>query len=67
MVVVGDEDITCPPRLSRELVAALPDAGLVVLPGEAHQPFQESPELWNGLATEFWRRVERRAPMEAVA
>jgi pimeloyl-ACP methyl ester carboxylesterase len=58
LVVVGEEDIACPPRLSREIVAALPQAELVVLPGEAHQPFQESPETWNALVADFWARVE---------
>jgi pimeloyl-ACP methyl ester carboxylesterase len=58
LVIVGDEDRACPPRLSRALAAELPDAELVVLPGEAHQPFQEVPERWNAVVGDFWRRVE---------
>jgi pimeloyl-ACP methyl ester carboxylesterase len=58
-VIVGDEDIAAPVRYARELAAALPDADLAILPGEAHQPFQESPETWNELVAGFWRRVER--------
>ena len=67
LVIVGDEDITCPPVLSREVAAALPRAELVVLPGEAHQPFQESPELWNPIVADFWRRVARTEEVEAAA
>ena len=59
LVIVGDEDIACPPRHARELAAALPQADLVRLPGEAHQPFQESPETWNEIVAGFWDRVER--------
>ena len=67
LVTVGGEDIACPPRLSRELVAGLPDAELVVLPGEAHQPFQEVPEEFNRIVAGFWRRVERGQDARAAA
>ena len=59
LVIVGDEDIACPPRYARELASLLPSADLAILPGEAHQPFQESPETWNEIVSGFWRRVER--------
>jgi pimeloyl-ACP methyl ester carboxylesterase len=36
----------------------IPGAELVVLPGEAHQPFQERPDEFNALVTDFWGRVE---------
>ena len=61
LVLVGDQDITCPPRHAREIAALLPNADLVVLPGEAHQPFQESPETWNEIVGGFWARIEREA------
>jgi hypothetical protein len=32
-----------------------------VLPGEAHQPFQEVPDKWNARVDAFWREVEERA------
>jgi pimeloyl-ACP methyl ester carboxylesterase len=67
LVTVGGEDIACPPRLSRELVAGLPNAELVVLPGEAHQPFQEVPEEFNRIVAGFWRRVERGQDARAAA
>ncbi|MEX2196764.1 MAG: alpha/beta hydrolase [Thermoleophilaceae bacterium] len=60
LVIAGDEDIAIPPRFSQEIAARVPDARLVVLPGEAHQPFQESPERFNDLVDGFWREVEGR-------
>ena len=57
-MVVGGDDIACPPHFSHELVAGLPNADLVVMPGEAHQPFQEVPEAWNSIVEDFWRRVD---------
>jgi pimeloyl-ACP methyl ester carboxylesterase len=59
LVVVGDEDIACPPDFSQVIVDALPDAELVVIPGGAHQPFQELPQLYNAVVGGFWERVER--------
>jgi pimeloyl-ACP methyl ester carboxylesterase len=67
LVTVGGEDITCPPRLSLDLAAGLPNADLVVLPGEAHQPFQEAPEQFNRIVAGFWRRVERGEEARAAA
>ena len=67
LVTVGAEDIACPPRLSRELVDRLPNAELVVLPDEAHQPFQEIPEEFNRIVAGFWQRVEREEHARAAA
>ena len=66
-MTVGGEDIACPPRLSRELVDRLPNAELVVLPGEAHQPFQEVPDEFNRIVAGFWRRVEQEEDTRAAA
>jgi pimeloyl-ACP methyl ester carboxylesterase len=66
MVIVGDQDIACPPRHAREIASLLPTADLVVLPGEAHQPFQESPETWNEIVGGFWARVEREERLAAA-
>ena len=38
----------------------IPGAEFVVLPGEAHQPFQESPEDFNVMVDAFWRKVDGR-------
>ena len=39
----------------------IPGAELVVLAGEAHQPFQESPEEFNALLRHFWAGVDGAA------
>jgi pimeloyl-ACP methyl ester carboxylesterase len=44
-VVVGRRDVLLPPRLSRELAAALPDAHLEVVPGAGHMLPLEVPWL----------------------
>jgi pimeloyl-ACP methyl ester carboxylesterase len=61
LVIAGDEDIITPPRLGRVVAERIPGADLVVLPGEAHQPFQERPELFNDIVTAFWARVDGEA------
>ena len=66
LVIVGDQDINCPPRHAREIASLLPKADLVVMPGEAHQPFQESPETWNEIVSGFWARVEREERLSAA-
>ena len=67
LVIVGERDITCPPRHAREIASLLPRADLVVMPGEAHQPFQESPETWNEIVRGFWARVEREERLSDAA
>lgn len=44
LVVVGENDAATPPVMARELVAALPDARLHVLPGCAHVPQLQDPQ-----------------------
>ncbi len=56
--VAGELDIVTPPRLGRAVAERIPGAEFVVLPGEAHQPFQESPEEFNTMVDSFWRRVD---------
>jgi 3-oxoadipate enol-lactonase len=46
LVLVGEQDEATPPPMSRELAAGLPDARLVVLPGCAHVPQLQAPELF---------------------
>jgi pimeloyl-ACP methyl ester carboxylesterase len=58
LVIAGDEDLITPPRLGRVVADGIPGAELVILEGEAHQPFQETPERFNGLVADFWARVE---------
>ena len=54
LVVYGEEDIICPPRHSHEIAALIPNATLVGVPAQAHQPFQEDPAAFNELVLGFW-------------
>jgi pimeloyl-ACP methyl ester carboxylesterase len=58
LVLAGELDIASPPRYGRVVAEQIPGAEFVVLPGEAHQPFQESPDQFNALVDDFWRRVD---------
>ena len=55
LVLAGELDMITPPRLGRLVADAIPGARFEVLPGEAHQPFQEVPELFNARVDAFWR------------
>jgi 3-oxoadipate enol-lactonase len=46
LVLVGEHDEATPPPMSHELAAGLPDARLVILPGCAHVPQLQSPEIF---------------------
>ncbi len=46
LVLVGLEDQTTPPELSRQLAAGIPGARLVELPGVGHCPQVQSPEAF---------------------
>ena len=67
LVVCGDADITCPPRLSQPILEAMPHAEPVVIHGGAHQPFQEKPGEYNATLARFWARVERAERIAAAA
>jgi len=54
LVVAGSEDVLTPPRLGRVVADLIPGARFVVLEGEAHQPFQESPAVFDALVSSFW-------------
>jgi pimeloyl-ACP methyl ester carboxylesterase len=44
LVIVGDEDASLPPTLSREIASALANASLVVIPEAGHLSALEKPE-----------------------
>ena len=46
LVLVGEHDEATPPPMSRELAAGLPNARLKVIPGCAHVPQLQSPEIF---------------------
>ena len=58
LVLAGELDTILPPRFGRAVAAAIPDARFEVMPGEAHQPFQEVPDEFNARVDAFWREVE---------
>jgi pimeloyl-ACP methyl ester carboxylesterase len=60
LVVAGELDVATPPRFGQAVAERVPGAELVVLPGEAHQPFQERPDEWNAIVDEFWSNVDGR-------
>ena len=61
LVLSGEFDIIFPPRFGRSVAAGIPNARFEVMPGEAHQPFQEVPDVFNARVDAFWREVEGRA------
>jgi 3-oxoadipate enol-lactonase len=46
LVLVGAQDEATPPPMSRELAAGLPDARLIELPGLAHVPQLQAPDVF---------------------
>ena len=57
LVLSGELDTILPPRFGRSVATGIPTARFEVMPGEAHQPFQEVPEEFNARVDEFWREV----------
>jgi pimeloyl-ACP methyl ester carboxylesterase len=62
LVLSGELDVILPPRFGRSVAAAIPNARFEVMPGEAHQPFQEVPDEFNARVDAFWREVEGGQP-----
>lgn len=60
LVVAGEADIIAPPHHGRAVAERIPGAELVILPGEAHQPFQERPALFNALVDAWWSSLDGR-------
>ena len=55
LVLVGEEDEATPPAMSEELAALLPDARFKLLPGCAHVPQLQRPEVFLDAISEFLR------------
>jgi 3-oxoadipate enol-lactonase len=53
LVVVGEHDEATPPPMSQELAAMLPNARLKIIPGCAHVPQLQAPELFLQTIGEF--------------
>ncbi|MFC4005419.1 alpha/beta fold hydrolase [Prauserella oleivorans] len=60
LVLSGEIDIATPPRFGRAVAERIPRARFEILPGEAHQPFQEVPDVFNTRVDAFWREVDGR-------
>jgi pimeloyl-ACP methyl ester carboxylesterase len=60
LVLAGEFDTILPPRFGQAVAAAIPNARFEVMPGEAHQPFQEVPDEFNARVDAFWREAEAR-------
>lgn len=67
LVLTGELDLICPPRHGRVVAEGIPGARFEVLAGEAHQPFQESPETFNRRVAAFWRQVDEPVRQRALA
>lgn len=53
LVLCGAQDLLTPPKLHRELAAAIPEARLVSVPGGAHLVMVEAAEIWNRTVLQF--------------
>jgi 3-oxoadipate enol-lactonase len=53
LVLVGEHDEATPPPMSRELAAGLANARLVIIPGCAHVPQLQSPEIFLSAIGDF--------------
>jgi pimeloyl-ACP methyl ester carboxylesterase len=58
LVLAGGRDLMMRPEVCQAVADAIPGATFEVMEEEAHQPFQEVPEQWNGRVDSFWREVE---------
>ena len=54
-------DLITRPELCRAVADRIPGSMFEVMEGEAHQPFQEVPDLWNARVSAFWQSVDSRA------
>jgi pimeloyl-ACP methyl ester carboxylesterase len=61
LVLAGEYDVIVPPRVSRAVADEIGGARFAVMPGEAHQPFQEVPDAFHARVDAFWREVDARA------
>jgi pimeloyl-ACP methyl ester carboxylesterase len=59
-VLAGAVDIATPPRLGRLVADQIPNAEFETLPGQAHRPFEETPDDFNARVDAFWREVGSR-------
>jgi pimeloyl-ACP methyl ester carboxylesterase len=62
LVIVGDRDRLTPPKLAREIAAAIPGARYLELRGAGHCPMLEQPEAVNAALIELVTAVAADSP-----
>jgi hypothetical protein len=73
LVIHGEADVPVPVTLAENIVAAMPNARPVVIPGGGHRPDIRTPELVNPLLLEFllvlpspvWFSTRKQVPVRA--
>ena len=60
LVLAAELDTILPPRFGQSVAAGIPNARSEIVPGAAHQFFQELPDEFNARVDAFWREVEAR-------
>jgi pimeloyl-ACP methyl ester carboxylesterase len=60
LVLSAELDTILPPRFGESVAAEIPNARFEIVPGAAHQFFQEIPDEFNARVDAFWREVESR-------
>jgi pimeloyl-ACP methyl ester carboxylesterase len=61
LVIAGSEDVLTPPAMSEAMVAALPDARLVLIEGSGHLTALERPVEFAAAVRDFLAEVETRS------
>ncbi len=57
LVTVGELDLCLPARYAEAIAERIPTAQVVVVVAVGHQPFQEVPDDYNRLLSEFWQSL----------
>ena len=57
LVLSGEHDVATPPAQGRELAAAIPGARFELIPGAAHLPPLERPEIFNAAVERFLKET----------
>lgn len=65
LVIAGERDFFCPPRVAREMAERIPGAELFIVPGGSHAAIIEQPQLFDARLDRFL--VERVKPGLAPA
>jgi pimeloyl-ACP methyl ester carboxylesterase len=53
LVIAGERDFFCPPRVAREMAEHIPGAELFIVPGGSHAAIIEQPELFDARLARF--------------